>query len=62
MFSMCSMIIQLNSHKHTLRALLRQEELEKDEKNKPLLQSKIESAQGAALHVQRQLDALLWRK
>lgn len=62
MFAMCELIIQLNAQKHTLRALLRQEELEKDEKNRPLLQSKIESAQGASLHAQRQLDALLWRK
>lgn len=65
-FAMCVLIIALNAHKHALRALVRQEELEsKDEKNKPALlalSSKIEAEQGHIVHTQRQLDQLLARK
>ena len=65
-FAMCVLIVALSAHKHTLRALVRQEEREsKDEKNKPALlalSTKIEAEQGHIMHTQRQLDQLLARK
>lgn len=63
-FAMCAHIIELHSHKHTLRSLMKQEELIGTEDKAGLLgvATRIEAEQGAVLHVQRQLDALLWRK